>query len=135
MPPDDPCQPIQDELDAMDQEITSLSELLSGASGPEKADLLKKMKDLMRLEAPKQRELAQCREKNPLPVDPAMLWATLTGTATLRTDDNRFPGPFFESVSFGLSGSAFKRMKQTANNLHHHRSGKFPKSPTPLEEA
>jgi photosystem II stability/assembly factor-like uncharacterized protein len=74
----DPCQPFQDKVTSLEDQMNALSDLLIQANSPEKADIMKKIKALGVQLAKAEADLQHCRQHPPqLHPQPSPQWESL----------------------------------------------------------
>jgi hypothetical protein len=99
----DACQPIADEIAALEQERNDLQADLQQAAPGQKAHLATQIKALNSRIATLSNQLADClRDTPPPPPPPPPLQATFAGTATITTTNASAPGPFTSPIVLGL---------------------------------
>jgi hypothetical protein len=97
------CQPIADEIGAMEAERRDLQEELQQAPTGEKALLVQQIKALNRRIAAAYVRLTDCLASFPPPdPPPPPLDATFSGTATITTTNTFAPGPYTRPVTLTL---------------------------------
>jgi hypothetical protein len=99
----DACQPIADEIAALEQERNDLGAELQQAPTGQKARLAAQIKALNSRIAILSNQLADClRDTPPPPAPPPPLQATFAGTATITTTNPSAAGPFTSPILLGL---------------------------------
>jgi hypothetical protein len=75
----DPCQPIQDEIDGLEAEISSLGEELASTPPPQKPAIAAQIRELETQRRTKAAELRECRNSFPVPRDLTGVWLSNDG--------------------------------------------------------
>jgi hypothetical protein len=107
LPPE--CQAIQDNIEGLEQERRSEQEELQQAAPGQKPSIIQRIRAINRQIVALEDQLAQCIATTPPPPPPPPpLSATFTGTASITTTFSQAPGPFTQSVQFGLFFDGFR---------------------------